>query len=467
MKFATIALVASVAFNGVANAESDCVPCNHVCEVKGDPHVITFSGKHYMLDPSGKWNDLYTYGKSKVAARISGKNKGQYITQLHIGGKTYKTTDYCKEGSSKSTTVEIKGAKVTFQCAKPKAPQCDHVDCSLFHFDVKIKKTDTSDSAEKSETGACTIGCDCGNKPTPSPSAPGNDCKSVAKKDCGAAPKGCKIFGGNSKSKCESYDKCIDKHHKELEKLNCLPKPGPSPSPTPSPPSPAQDCKSVAKKDCGAAPKGCKIFGGNSKSKCESYDKCIDKHHKELEKLNCLPSPSPSPSPGPKPSGDTCTCTAKCTASGDPHVKSFANEKYKTSTGGNKKITMYSAKGFTATAHISDFKSKEYMTEFYHNGKEVISTKNCKLNQSAKFNQNLSDGSRVSGMVTCRKSPTNFMYLNVRLTKQFSVDASSSVMAHGAGVQEFAAMKSTIGGSGECMFADKHAPQYGNINCQC
>merc|ERR1739847_89233 len=131
---------------------------------------------------------------------------------------------------------------------------------------------------------------------------------------------------------------------KELEKLNCLPKPGPSPSPTPSPPSPAQDCKSVAKKDCGAAPKGCKIFGGNSKSKCESYDKCIDKHHKELEKLNCLPSPSPSPSPGPKPSGDTCTCTAKCTAS----------------------------------AHISDFKSKEYMTEFYHNGKENISTKNCK-----------------------------------------------------------------------------------------
>jgi len=130
-------------------------------------------------------------------------------------------------------------------------------------------------------------------------------------------------------------------------------------------------------------------------------------------------------------------------------------------------MTMYSAKGFTATAHISDFKSKEYMTEFYHNGKEVISTKNCKLNQSAKFNQNLSDGSRVFVMITCRKSPTDFMYLNVRLTKQFSVDASSSVMAHGAGVQEFAAMKSTIGGSGECMFYDKNAPQYSNINCQC
>jgi len=465
MKLATIALVASVAFNGAVNAESDCVPCNHVCEVKGDPHVITFSGKHYMLDPSGNWNDLYTSGKSKVAAQISGKNKGQYITQLRIGGKTYKTTDYCKEGSSKSTTVEIKGAKVTFECAKPKAPQCEYVDCSLFHFDVKIKKTDTSDSAQKSETGACTIGCDCGNKPTPSPS--GNDCNTLVKELCNTPPKGCNKFGGNNKDKCDSYDACIEKNRNKLDnkKVHCLPKPGPSP--TPSPPSPAQNCNTLVKELCNTPPKGCNKFGGNSKSKCESYDKCIDKHHKELEKLNCLPSPSPSPSPGPKPSGDTCTCTAKCTASGDPHVKSFANEKYKTSTGGNKKMTMYSAKGFTATAHISDFKSKEYMTEFYHNGKEVISTKNCKLNQSAKFNQNLSDGSRVFVMITCRKSPTDFMYLNVRLTKQFSVDASSSVMAHGAGVQEFAAMKSTIGGSGECMFYDKNAPQYSNINCQC
>lgn len=466
MKFATIALVASVAFNGVANAESDCPPCNNICEVKGDPHVIAFSGKKYKLDPSGKWNNLYTSGSSKVTAKISGAKQGQYITQLRIGGKSYSTSNYCKEGNSKSTTVEIKGAKVTFACAKPKPGQCDKVDCNLFHFDVKVKKTDSSDSAQKSETGACTFGCDCGNKPTPSPS--GKDCNTLVHELCGEAPKGCNKFGGNSKDKCNSYDACIEQNRKKLDnkKVHCLPKPGPSP--TPAPPSPAQDCKSVVKKDCGAAPKGCKIFGSNSNSKCKSYDKCIDKHHNELEKLNCLPSPSPSPSPGPKPSGGKCTCTAKCTAYGDPHVKSFANEQYKTSTGGSKSINMYSAKGFTATAHISDYKSKEYMTEFYHNGKKIISTEKCSPNQSVKFSQYLSDGSRMFGMVTCRTNPTNFKYLNVRLAKQFSVDAGSSVMASGAGVQDFNVMKKVIGGSGECMFVDKNAsPKNSNVRCTC
>lgn len=477
MKFTSLALVASMAINGVANAESDCAPCNGVCSVRGDPHVTSFAGKTYKLDPSGKWNNLYTSGRSQVTAKISGSKEGEYITELRIGGKVITAKSLCSEAGEKHTEMQLQGAKVTINCAKPKVGQCDKVDCSLWHLDVLIKKTDMSKDAQKKETGACTFGCDCGNKPSPSPSPSpsGDDCKDLVMSLCGKAPKGCNMFGGNDrKSKCDSYDKCLNKNSKNLnnKKHQCLPKPGPSPSPSPGPsPGPQNNCKSVVTEKCGKAPKGCKIFGDNkNKDKCASYDKCVDRHDKyydQLVKLNCLPNPSPSPSPSPKPSGETCTCTARCTAYGDPHVKSFANEQYKTSTGGEKNINMYSLGKFSATAHVSDHMSKEYMTEFYHNKKEIISTKKCKDNESVKFNEELKDGSMVFGQVTCRTNPQGFRYLNVRLAKQFSVDADSGVMSAGAGNMSFEAMKKTIGGSGECMFADKKAPKTSNIVCKC
>merc|ERR1712054_150006 len=103
---------------------------------------------------------------------------------------------------------------------------------------------------------------------------------------------------------------------------------------------------------------------------------------------------------------------------------------------------------FTATAHISDYKKKE-----------IISTKKCKDNESVKFNEELKDGSMVFGQVTCRTNPQGFRYLNVRIAKQFSVDADAGVMSSGAGNMSFEAMKKTIGGSGECMFADESAPK--------
>jgi len=461
MKFATVLLAATVAANAAtakrANAGA-CPPCGgSTCEIKGDPHIVPWGAKKsYKLDPK-KNNLLYSLeGKNKVTARVSPSGTGEYVTSVTLGGKTYYAKDCEKMGLFK--TVSIPNAKVSIFCAKPKAPMCKIVDCSLYHFDIDIERDDTSiPFTKKDQKALCNVGCECGGSPS------GETCDDIIADCLSDKPKGCNKWGGNDgNEKCASYDKCLKPHEKELKKNNC---PAPSPTPTPS----GETCDDIIADCLYDKPKGCSKWGGNDGiEKCASYDKCLKPHQKELKKNNCpVPSPTPSPGPGPSPSGDKCTCTARCTAFGDPHVKSFDNTRTKTTIGHNKKMDLYTVKGGSVQAWIDGGKTgdKEFMTKLYFNNKMILDASKCKDGEGARFQSK--DGS-VKGKGTCRNnSPDGTMHINIQLQKHFEISAQSSIMKqHGAGNQVFADIKSYIGGKGFCMEGNgRH--ENSNVNCRC
>jgi hypothetical protein len=337
MKFATVIVAASVAANAAAAngaASGACPPCGGpVCEIKGDPHVVPWgASKSYKLDPK-KNNLLYSmHGKDKITAHVSPSGTGEYVLSVSVGGKTYHATDCEKVGLYKS--VNIPNADVSVSCAKPKSNMCSKVDCSKFHFDVVIKRQDpTIPFTKEDQKALCNVGCECGSSPSKS-------CDDIIANCLSNKPKECNKWGGNDGNQnCASYDKCLKPHEEELKKQNC-----PAPSPTPTP---GQSCDDIIAKCLSNKPKECNKWGGNDgNQKCASYDKCLKPHEKELKKHNCPvpsptpspgPGPSPSPGPGPSPSGNKCTCTAKCTAFGDPHLKSFDNTVTKTNVGHGKK----------------------------------------------------------------------------------------------------------------------------------